>query len=232
MLCAVTLPQSDVGVRHSARPLHEEVCADASDVGCVCWAQPCVHCHDGSFVYGRTCTEINRSYELLTKVPTDAPSPRPVLRGTDRRRRGGQEQWELRVTMTLGVLTVIVNACACWHGKKLCDENVFVSHGHPARPVHMSSVITVQPPQAVAGACAKNRQSHWPCTSDKRGVCSAVAVPIGERDGSPTGAPPTAVPLPVGGQRIGEPVRPPAPVSVRPRTCQQRGTLLLTAPID
>jgi len=134
--------------------------------------------------------------------------------------------------MTLGVLTVIVNACACWHGKKLCDENVFVSHGHPARPVHMSSVITVQPPQAVAGACAKNRQSHWPCTSDKRGVCSAVAVPIGERDGSPTGAPPTAVPLPVGGQRIGEPVRPPAPVSVRPRTCQQRGTLLLTAPID
>jgi len=50
---------------------------DASDVGCVCWAQPCVHCHDGSFVYGRTCTEINRSYELLTKVPTDAPSPRP-----------------------------------------------------------------------------------------------------------------------------------------------------------
>jgi len=141
---------------------------DASDVGCVCWAQPCVHCHDGSFVYGRTCTEINRSYELLTKVPTDAPSPRPVLRGTDRRRRGGQEQWELRVTMTLGVLTVIVNACACWHGKKLCDENVFVSHGHPARPVHMSSVITVQPPQAVAGACAKNRHSHWPCTSDKR----------------------------------------------------------------
>ena len=89
--------------------------------------------------------------------------------------------------MTLGVLTVIVNACACWHGKKLCDENVFVSHGHPARPVQMSSVITVQPPQAVAGACAKNHSLTGPALLTNTAFARQLRCPSASETDRPLG---------------------------------------------
>ena len=69
--------------------------------------------HEAPLVGGRTCPEIKRSYEMLTK-----------------------EKWDLRVMVVLGVFTVILNACACWHGKRLYDENVFTHHGYPNRPIH------------------------------------------------------------------------------------------------
>ena len=78
---------------------------------------------DAPLVGGRTCTEIRRSYEMITK-----------------------EKWDLRLMVILGVFNVILNTCACWHGKRLYDENVFTNHGnaYPNRPMNSMTPIHVQ----------------------------------------------------------------------------------------
>lgn len=77
--------------------------------------------HQAPLVGGRTCPEIKRSYEMITK-----------------------EKWDLRLMVAIGVFTVILNTCACWHGKHLYDENVFTNHGYNNRPVGQMSPIHVQ----------------------------------------------------------------------------------------
>lgn len=77
--------------------------------------------HEAPLVGGRTCPEIERSYQMITK-----------------------EKWDLRLMVVLGVFTVILNTCACWHGKHLYDENVFTAHGHNNRPMANMTPINVQ----------------------------------------------------------------------------------------
>ena len=82
--------------------------------------------------------------------------------------------------VTLGLLNVILNTCACWHGKRLYDENVFTNHGHyphQQRPINMMP-IHVQP-----------------------AVAMAVPVELARPDFDTVT--PTAVPLPVGATVVG-----------------------------
>ena len=92
--------------------------------------------HEAPLVGGRTCPEIKRSYEMLTK-----------------------EKWDLRLMVVLGLFTVILNTCACWHGKRLYDENVFSNHGYPSRPMH-NGMMPIHVQVRTATARAARQQLH------------------------------------------------------------------------
>lgn len=144
-------------------------------------------------VGGRTCPEIKRSYEMLTK-----------------------EKWDLRLMVVLGVFTVILNTCACWHGKHLYDENVFTSSGYNNRPMANMTPIHVQVWAVKTHRVARNAAfasrmcSHTSLLkaflwfSRQPAPVHAVAVPVEVARPDFTETTPTAVPLPLGAMAVGD----------------------------
>lgn len=110
--------------------LNQEACRDVDEIipnQTRCLYHPPKQPHKATvqegapLVGGRTCPEIKRSYDMITK-----------------------EKWDLHMMVMLGIMTVVLNSCACWHGKRLFDENVLTNptDGYSSR--HSMTPILVQ----------------------------------------------------------------------------------------
>ena len=133
----------EIGIGNTNACLMHESCRDlegivANETVCV-YHEPTSQVRayiqqDAPLVGGRTCPEIKRSYEMITK-----------------------EKWDLRLMVILGIANIVLNTCACWHGKRLYDENVFSTHGaaYPNRPMHHMTPIHVQ----VRRLCTEHRRA-------------------------------------------------------------------------